>query len=127
LPEQYINFLRTVNGLDFNGLVIYRADSPSRDSGAADAVYGFVETNEIWHENELGNLGDAPQICSFSSKCGFMVGLELQIIIDPHAGMGTNTASQHISTLLPADQIGLAISTLCIYLNQRLQFEMAVG
>lgn len=57
LPEQYINFLRTVNGLDFNGLVIYRADSPSRDSSAADAVYGFVETNEIWHENEFQKTG----------------------------------------------------------------------
>jgi hypothetical protein len=52
LPDQYINFLRTVNGLDFNGLVIYSADTPSPDDSSTDSVYGFVETNEIWRENE---------------------------------------------------------------------------
>jgi len=50
----------------------------------------------------------------------FMAGLELQIMIDPHAGMLTKMASPHISSLLHADQIGLAISTICGYLKHLL-------
>jgi len=32
------------------------------------------------------------------------------------------TASLHISSLLHAEQIGLAISAICVYLNHRLHF-----
>ncbi|QUW23027.1 SMI1/KNR4 family protein [Sporosarcina sp. Marseille-Q4063] len=42
LPESYIEFLKKINGLDFNGLVIY----------GVDGVHGFIETNEIWYEND---------------------------------------------------------------------------
>ena len=42
LPESYIVFLKKINGLDFNGLVIY----------GVDEVHGFIETNEIWYENK---------------------------------------------------------------------------
>jgi hypothetical protein len=52
LPEQYIDFLRTVNGLDFNGLTIYSADNPMQDDSSTESVYGFIESNEVWHENE---------------------------------------------------------------------------
>lgn len=50
LPEQYIKFLQTVNGLEFNGFVFYGVDeSLSEGNGAA---YGYVDTNEIWYDNE---------------------------------------------------------------------------
>ncbi|WLR42627.1 YrhA family protein [Bacillus carboniphilus] len=42
---EYENFLRLVNGLDFNGLVIYGAES-SEDSNS------LIGANEIWLENE---------------------------------------------------------------------------
>lgn len=52
LPEQYVSFLRTVNGLDFNGLVIYGVDVPFLSATPDKAVQGFIETNEIWRRNE---------------------------------------------------------------------------
>lgn len=51
LPEQYFEFLRGENGIDYNGLVIYGTatlplvDDPSKSLG------GFVETNLLWRDN----------------------------------------------------------------------------
>ncbi|QKY70321.1 YrhA family protein [Lentibacillus sp. CBA3610] len=52
LPIQYISFLKTVNGLDFNGLVIYGIDKAFLDKEIEEEIHGFIETNELWHENE---------------------------------------------------------------------------
>ena len=51
LPEQYIAFLKTVNGLEFNGFTFYGVDSALLDN-EGQSVYGFIDSNEIWHENE---------------------------------------------------------------------------
>ncbi|MNJ48215.1 hypothetical protein D3C77_434020 [compost metagenome] len=53
LPEQFIQFLMEVNGLDFDGLVIYGVDKPLLDEiEVEEDIHGFIETNEIWYENE---------------------------------------------------------------------------
>lgn len=52
LPEQYIRFLQTVNGLYYNGLTIYGVDSSLLQEKPVDPVYGFIDTNEIWRESE---------------------------------------------------------------------------
>lgn len=52
LPESYIEFLKKVNGLDFNGLVIYGIDKVLLDKEVDEVIYGFIETNELWHEND---------------------------------------------------------------------------
>ena len=52
LPESYIDFLKSVNGLDFNGLVIYGVDQELLGEPNRENLQGFVKTNEIWHENE---------------------------------------------------------------------------
>ena len=46
LPGSYIELLEKINGLDFNGLVIYGVDEVD------DEIQGFIETNEIWYEND---------------------------------------------------------------------------
>lgn len=51
LPEQYIAFLKTVNGLEFNGFTFYGVDSTMLDNDDQSA-YGFIDSNEIWYENE---------------------------------------------------------------------------
>ncbi|MDM5155674.1 YrhA family protein [Bacillus sp. DX1.1] len=51
LLSEYEEFLKTVNGLEFNGLVIYGVDSSLLDAERNETVYGFLETNEIWYEN----------------------------------------------------------------------------
>ncbi len=48
----YVDFLKTVNGLDFNGLIIYGVDEHLLDDQEVEDLQGFVETNEIWYEND---------------------------------------------------------------------------
>ncbi|TDU08474.1 YrhA family protein [Bacillus subtilis] len=52
IPLEYKKFLQTVNGLDFNGLVIYGLDQELLREEKNEEVYGFIETNEQWHEND---------------------------------------------------------------------------
>ncbi|MEH7714386.1 YrhA family protein [Bacillus velezensis] len=52
IPSGYKKFLQTVNGLDFNGLVIYGLDKIFLEEENDEEVYGFIETNEQWHEND---------------------------------------------------------------------------
>lgn len=52
IPESYIDFLKNVNGLDFNGLVIYGVDEKLLDNEVDEEVQGFIETNELWYEND---------------------------------------------------------------------------
>lgn len=52
IPTGYQEFLQSVNGLDFNGLVIYGIDNDLLEEGKDEEVYGFIETNEQWHEND---------------------------------------------------------------------------
>ncbi|MDM5434366.1 YrhA family protein [Bacillus hominis] len=63
LPSEYEEFLKTVNGLDFNGLVLYGVDSPLLETEKDEQICDFIETNEIWYENEFQKeylfLGDS--------------------------------------------------------------------
>ncbi|MGO5674497.1 YrhA family protein [Bacillus subtilis] len=52
IPSGYKKFLQTVNGLDFNGLVLYGLDQELLREENDEEVYGFIETNEQWHEND---------------------------------------------------------------------------
>lgn len=52
LPDSYLEFLKIVNGIDFNGLVIYGVDKSLLDKDVDEEINGFIETNEIWYENE---------------------------------------------------------------------------
>lgn len=52
LPESYIEFLKKINGLDFNGLVIYGVDKVLLDKEVEEDIHGFIETNELWYEND---------------------------------------------------------------------------
>ncbi|MFS8304205.1 YrhA family protein [Bacillus altitudinis] len=52
LPGGFIEFLKLVNGLDFNGLVIYGVDKTLLDTEIDEDIHGFIETNETWHEND---------------------------------------------------------------------------
>jgi hypothetical protein len=52
LPEQYVNFLKTVNGIDFNGFVFYGVDNTLFEVQNNSKIYGYIDANEIWFENE---------------------------------------------------------------------------
>lgn len=52
LPGEYGEFLKTVNGLEFNGLVVYGADTSLLETERNEQIYGLIDTNKIWYENE---------------------------------------------------------------------------
>ena len=52
LPEEYVAFLSVINGLEYNGLVIYGIDENLIDKKNNQNVTGYIDTNQIWYENE---------------------------------------------------------------------------
>jgi hypothetical protein len=81
LPESYIEFLKKVNGLDFNGLVIYGVDEVLLDKEVDEDIHGFIETNELWYENDWQKqyifLGDSDTAWySYDLKDGIYVELD---------------------------------------------------
>lgn len=52
LPKSYLNLLKKINGLDFNGLIVYGVDKVLLEQEVDEDLHGFIETNELWHEND---------------------------------------------------------------------------
>jgi len=52
LPKEYIALLNKVNGIEFNGYIIYGVDEYLLDTNPNQYVNGFIENNLIWYENE---------------------------------------------------------------------------
>ncbi|HDR8070590.1 TPA: SMI1/KNR4 family protein [Bacillus cereus] len=52
LPNEYEEFLRIVNGFEFDGLIIYGVDTSLLEAERDETVYGLLENNRIWYENE---------------------------------------------------------------------------
>ncbi len=48
----YINILRKVNGLEFNGFILYGIDLIILENEPKQSVNGFIDNNKVWHENE---------------------------------------------------------------------------
>lgn len=63
LPQQYYEFLQTVNGIEFNGLKIYGIDQIFLDTKPINQVDRFFDANETWEsikdEDELIFFGDS--------------------------------------------------------------------
>ena len=52
LPDEYIEFLTEINGLEHNGLVVYGIDDNIVRKKSNQSVTGYIDTNEIWYEND---------------------------------------------------------------------------
>ncbi|MDP4176377.1 MAG: YrhA family protein [Bacteroidota bacterium] len=50
VPEEYTLFLSYINGVRFNGLVIYGVDDYITECNNNEDT-GFIESNELWYEN----------------------------------------------------------------------------
>lgn len=48
----YINVLKRVNGLEFNGFILYGIDSTLLNNEPKQPINGFIDNNRVWHENE---------------------------------------------------------------------------
>ncbi len=52
LPEEYLKILRTINGIEFNGFILYGVDEPLLKEVPYQHVNGLIDCNQVWYENE---------------------------------------------------------------------------
>ncbi len=52
LPNDYAKILRVVNGLEFNGVILYGIDQKLLSNQSNQWINGLIEYNKIWYENE---------------------------------------------------------------------------
>lgn len=52
LPNDYAKILRLVNGLEFNGSILYGIDQKLLSKQPNQSINGLIEYNKIWYENE---------------------------------------------------------------------------
>ena len=51
LPHEYVMVLKKVNGIDFNGFILYGIDEALLSNTPQQRINGFLESNKIWYEN----------------------------------------------------------------------------
>lgn len=52
LPDEYAKILKVVNGIEFNGFILYGIDRYLLTEQPNQIINGLIENNEIWYENE---------------------------------------------------------------------------
>lgn len=52
LPTEYGDFLKEVNGLEFNGFILYGIDEVFLEKEQNQYINGLISLNQIWYENE---------------------------------------------------------------------------
>lgn len=52
LPEEYMQILETINGIEFNGFIFYGIDEKMLTEPPVQHINGLLECNKIWYENE---------------------------------------------------------------------------
>ena len=52
IPQQYLDVLSRINGIEFNGFILYGVDQYLLEHEMKQLVYGLLEFNHIWYENE---------------------------------------------------------------------------
>ena len=52
LPEEYLDVLKVINGLEFNGYILYGIDEDILGRATNQHINGLIDSNEVWYENE---------------------------------------------------------------------------
>ena len=52
IPKEYLDILSKVNGIEFNGFILYGVDEYLLEHEINQSIYGLVDLNKIWYENE---------------------------------------------------------------------------
>ncbi|MFR6171962.1 MAG: YrhA family protein [Blautia sp.] len=52
IPKEYLDVISKINGLEFNGFILYGIDEYLLDNEINQSIYGLLESNQIWYENE---------------------------------------------------------------------------
>ena len=52
LPEAYIDVIKCINGLEFNGFILYGADTEMLENVPNQRINGLIDNNKVWYDNE---------------------------------------------------------------------------
>lgn len=52
VPEAYLEILRQINGLEYNGVILYGVDESLLQEAPNQSVNGLIDSNQVWYENE---------------------------------------------------------------------------
>ena len=52
LPEEYLKILRIINGIEYNGFILYGVDEPLLNEAPNQHINGLIDCNKVWYENE---------------------------------------------------------------------------
>ena len=55
LPEEYLKILRTINGIQYNGFILYGVDEPLLNEAPNQHINGLIDCNKVWYENNGKN------------------------------------------------------------------------
>lgn len=56
VPDEYYDFLRVINGVEYNGFIIYGIDEDLLDDEPAQGTTGFLFQKEVWDETASGQF-----------------------------------------------------------------------
>lgn len=52
IPKEYLDIISKINGIEFNGFILYGVDEYLLEHQTNQSIYGLVDSNQIWYENE---------------------------------------------------------------------------
>lgn len=52
LPKEYLALLKRVNGIEYNGFILYGVDEELRKKAPEQSVDGLIGMNQTWRENQ---------------------------------------------------------------------------
>jgi hypothetical protein len=52
IPKEYLDIISKVNGIEFNGFILYGVDEDLLENEINQNIYGLIDSNQIWYENE---------------------------------------------------------------------------
>ena len=56
VPNEYYDFLRVINGVEYNSCIIYGIDEDLLDKETAQGTTGFLFQREVWEETASGKF-----------------------------------------------------------------------
>lgn len=76
IPKEYLDIISKINGIEFNGFILYGVDEYLLEHQINQSIYGSVDSNQIWYENEeqkkylfLGESNISWYVYEYKNKC----------------------------------------------------------
>ena len=76
IPKEYLDIISKINGIEFNGFILYGVDAYLLEHQINQSIYGLLDSNQIWYENEeqkkylfLGESNISWYVYEYKNKC----------------------------------------------------------